>query len=165
MAALPVGKSAPQQKWESARLGVLADHPGPWDELIAQANQVSSGNPIGMVNQWVNWHVLYRADSEGDEWASAPTTLTRGFGDCEDFALAKLALLLALGIPSDEMYLVVLRDHRLDPHAVLVVNRDGRFYVLDNRTDMVLTADEIDDYTPIVSFSGAFAWTYGKLTG
>lgn len=164
MAALPVGNGGLNQKWERARLGSVTEHRGPWDELLAQANQVSSGNPIGMVNQWVNWHVRYRSDP-ADEWASASTTLRRGFGDCEDFALAKMALLLALGVPSDEMYLVLLRDRRLDQHAVLVVNRGGRHYVLDNRTDMVLTAEQIDDYTPILSFSGSFAWTYGKPLG
>ena len=165
MAAVPVGKVPPLQKWQQARFGALADHPGPWDELLAQANQVTLGDPVGMINQWVNWHVRYRDDAAGDEWTSAGTTLERGFGDCEDFALAKMALLAALGIPPDEMFLVLLRDGRDEQHAVLVVNRDSRRYVLDNRTDKLLTADQIDDYTPILSFSGPFAWTYGNPAG
>lgn len=165
MAAVPVGKVSPQRKWEQARFGALADHPGPWDELLAQASQVAAGNPVPMINQWVNWHVRYRDDAGGDEWANAGTTLERGFGDCEDFALAKMALLAALGIPADEMFLVLLRDGRAEQHAVLVVNRDSRRYVLDNRTDKLLTADQIDDYTPILSFSGPFAWTYGNPSG
>jgi len=49
--------------------------------------------------------------------------------------------------------------------ALLAVNRNGRLHVLDNRTDKVLPADAIADYTPILSFSGPFAWTYGKRTG
>ncbi|MFC4295130.1 transglutaminase-like cysteine peptidase [Novosphingobium tardum] len=161
MMALPIGYSPALRKWEHARESSLAGHPGPWEELVAQANRVTGGNPIGMVNQWVNWHVRYRNDPS-DEWASAATTLARGYGDCEDFALAKMALLGALGIPADSMYLVLLHDRQGDQHAVLVVSREGRRYVLDNRTDRLLTAEQVDDYTPILSFSGSFAWTYGK---
>lgn len=165
MVALPVGQIAQLQKWESARQVSVADRPGPWDELLAQANQVSSGNPLETVNRWVNWHVRYRDDERGDEWSSAPTTLARGYGDCEDFALAKLALLQELGVPSDDMYLVLLRDRRQGDHAVLAVKREGRLLILDNRTDAVLPAEQVHDYTPIVSYSGPFAWTYGTPAG
>ena len=40
-----------------------------------------------------------------------------------------------------------------------------RLVVLDNRTDKVLPAEAISDYTPILSFSGQFAWTYGRRLG
>lgn len=165
MVALPVGDTAPRQKWELARLGEVAEHRGPWDELLSEAARMQSGDTIGMVNQWVNWHVRFRDDAAGDEWASAPETLRRGFGDCEDFAMAKMGLLLALGVSPDDMYLVLLRDQRQTEHAVLVVNRGGRLVVLDNRTDKVLPAEAISDYTPILSFSGQFAWTYGRRLG
>ena len=165
MVAVPIGSGLTSLKWDGARSGGLSDFRGPWDELLAQANEVSGGEPLGMVNQWVNWHVAFRDDAAGDEWASAATTLSRGFGDCEDFALAKMGLLLVLGIPSDDMYLVLLRDQRRVAHAVLAVKRDGRLFVLDNRTDKVLPADAIADYTPILSFSGQFAWTYGQRQG
>lgn len=165
MVALPIGNNAPSRKWEDARLSAVTDHAGPWDELLDQAGQGSVHDPVGMVNRWVNWHVTYREDPVADEWATALTTLKRGYGDCEDFALAKMGLLLELGISSDDMYFVLLRDRRQVQHAVLAVNRGGRLYVLDNRTDKVLPADAIVDYTPILSFSGSFAWTYGVLSG
>ena len=165
MAALPIGNALANAKWESARLGAVSEASGPWDELLAQANQVTSGNPLRMVNQWVNWHVRYRDDPAGDEWAPAVTTLRRGYGDCEDFALAKMALLRELGVSTDDMYLVLLRDRGQGEHAVLVVSRGGRLHVLDNRTDMVLAAEQVHDYTPILSFSGPFAWTYGRPVG
>jgi predicted transglutaminase-like cysteine proteinase len=165
MVALPVGDTAPRQKWELARLGEVSEERGPWDELLSEAGRMASGDPIAMVNQWVNWHVRFRDDAYGDEWSSAPETLRRGFGDCEDFALAKRGLLLALGVSPDDMYLVLLRDQRQAEHAVLVVNRGGRLLVLDNRTDKVLPAEAISDYTPILSFSGPFAWTYGQRLG
>ncbi|MGX7951593.1 transglutaminase-like cysteine peptidase [Tsuneonella sp. HG249] len=164
MIALPFGNGAPTQKWHSAREDAISE-PGPWDELLAQAGKIPGTDPVAMVNQWVNWHVSYRDDPAGDEWAPASATLRRGFGDCEDFALAKMGLLLALGVPSDDMYLVVLRDQRQNDHAVLAVKRDGAMFVLDNRTDKMLPAEAIADYTPVLSFSGAFAWTYGLRAG
>lgn len=161
MIAMPIGNSAPQSKWEYARLGTLAARRGPWDELISEARRLAPADPVAMVNQWVNWHVRYR-DDIADEWASAEATLVRGYGDCEDFALAKMGLLAELGISPDDMYLVLLRDQRQAEHAVLAVKHNGRLHVLDNRTDKVLPADAIADYTPVLSFSGPFAWTYGR---
>lgn len=164
MVALPVGYgTAPMRKWDSVRLANLAEHAGPWDELLGQANQMTAGNPLGMVNRWVNWNVRYKDDMRGDEWSSAPATLIRGYGDCEDFALAKMALLDALGIPAEDMYLVLLRDRAQGEHAVLAVKQGGRLFILDNRTDKVLPASVVDDYTPIVSYSGPFAWIYGEV--
>lgn len=165
MVALPVGLNSSMAKWESARQGAVTDRAGPWDELLTQASTISSGDPVDTVNRWVNWHVRYQLDQRGDDWAAAATTLSRGYGDCEDFALAKMGLLLALGIPPDDMFLVLLRDRRQTDHAVLAVKRNDRFYVLDNRTDVVLPADQVDDYTPIVSYSGPFSWIYGMPAG
>ncbi|MCT2559286.1 transglutaminase-like cysteine peptidase [Tsuneonella sp. YG55] len=165
MVAMPIGTSAPARKWDAVRLGSLAGQAGPWDELVAEVMRLPAADPVRMVNRWVNWHVRYRDDPAGDEWAPAAVTLRRGFGDCEDYALAKMALLQALGVPSDDMYLVLLRDGRQAQHAVLAVNRQGRLFVLDDRTDRVLPAEAIADYTPILSFSGSFAWTYGARGG
>lgn len=161
MAALPIGETATLQKWRRARASTLADSRGPWSELLDQANAASDGNPLGMVNQWVNWHVRYQDDAGRDEWADALSTLERGAGDCEDIAVTKMALLSALGVPSDQMFLVLLRDHRNFDHAVLAVRREGAFYILDNRTDRLQPAEEVADYTPVLSFSGEFAWMYG----
>lgn len=165
MVAMPIGDTAPARKWEAARNDAVSDHPGAWNELLSEARRMPDLDPVEMVNQWVNWHVRYREDAGGDEWAAAPVTLARGYGDCEDFALAKMALLAELGVSPDEMFLVLLRDARQSDHAVLAVNRNGRFHVLDNRTDKVLPAEAIADYTPVLSFSGSFAWTYGKRVG
>ncbi len=165
MVALPVGTNAIARKWETVRLASLVGESGPWEELVGEVHRLPAADPLRMVNSWVNWHVRYREDRTGDEWAPAALTLRRGYGDCEDFALAKRALLIELGVPSDDLYLVLLHDSRRVQHAVLAVNRRDRLLVLDNRTDKVLPAEVIADYTPIVSFSGPFAWTYGVRGG
>lgn len=161
-AALAVGPRMVNAQWIAVRDASLAGVSGHWTELLDQANTITHGEPLEMVNRWVNWHVRYVDDSGGDHWAPAADTLRSGRGDCEDFAIAKMALLAQLGVPADDMFLVLVQERRrpLD-HAVLVVRRSGQTWVLDNRTDALLPASAVTDYAPRMSFSGIFAWTYG----
>lgn len=161
MAALPIESATSMDKWQLARIDTLADHDGPWTELLQQANVVTVGHPLRMVNSWVNWHLRYQEDRT-DDWSDPLTTLERGFGDCEDFAIAKMALLEELGVSSDDMFLVLLKDSKGASHAVLAVRLDGTFYILDNRTDSLRLAKDVREYTPIVSYSGNFEWVYGR---
>ena len=162
MVALPIGTVPSADKWARARVDTLIGHAGPWTELLGQAQQVTGGHPLEMVNMWVNWHVRYQDDGPDDQWADALSTLRRGYGDCEDFALAKMALLSELGVSPDAMFLILLKDRRNVDHAVLAVRDNGAFYILDNRTDRLRLAGDATDYTPIVGYSGSFAWTYGR---
>lgn len=162
MTALPVGGgTVPTRKWDAARLARLTVQAGPWNAMLAKAIGSPSRDPLLAVNNWVNWNLRYQDDAYGDQWSSAPATLARGYGDCEDFALAKMALLEKLGVPGHDMYLVVLRDRQDVEHAILAVKRGGRLMVLDNRTDKVLPAELVHDYRPIMSYSGPFSWIYG----
>ena len=166
MAATPVSIRATRQDWEAARTGLPADARGPWDELLGEARRLAGSNPLDMVNRWVNWHVLYQDDRNGDAWSSAAETLQRGTGDCEDLAIVKMALLTELGIGPDDMFLVVVRQKaRGADHAVLAVRRDGAMVVLDSRTDVLQPAAALGDaYQPTLSYSGSFAWIYGYRT-
>lgn len=121
---------------------------------------------VEAVNRWVNTRIAFGDDREiygkADYWASAAETLRRGVGDCEDFAIAKMELLSALGISRDKMRLVVARDLvRNADHAVLVVALAGRSVMLDNVTDRLLDARLPNDYRPIMSFSQNAKWVHG----
>jgi transglutaminase-like putative cysteine protease len=81
-------------------------------------------------------------------------TLSHGRGDCEDFAIAKRAMLRAAGVPERDLYLVVLKDlSRRADHAVLVVRAGGRFLVLDNGTDRIVDSADVADYKPMLTFA------------
>ncbi len=113
---------------------------------------------IAMVNTWVNDKITYAEDSKlyrkADYWASARETLQRGAGDCEDFAIAKMELLMAMGISRDQLRLVVARDLvRNADHALLVVSLPEGSVLLDNATDRLLDARMGNDYRPIMSFT------------
>ena len=119
------------------------------------------------VNWYVNKRVQFTDDirqyGRTDVWAAANETLSRGRGDCEDFAIAKLQMLRRAGIADKDLYLVVVKDlvRRAD-HAILVVRAAGHMYVLDNGTDEVLDSDSVSDYRPVLTFAAVGAtWTHG----
>jgi predicted transglutaminase-like cysteine proteinase len=124
------------------------------------------GAKVEAVNRWVNRNVEFGEDRDvygrADYWAPAAETFRRGIGDCEDFAIAKMELLAALGVTRDKMRLVVARDLvRNADHAVLVVTLADGAVMLDNMTDRLLDARLPNDYRPIMSFSHNAKWVHG----
>jgi predicted transglutaminase-like cysteine proteinase len=128
---------------------------------LAATGALGVGNrreQVAMVNAWVNSKITYTEDSKlyrkADYWASARETFQRGAGDCEDFAIAKMELLMAMGISRDQLRLVVARDLvRNADHALLVVSLPEGSILLDNATDRLLDARMANDYRPIMSFT------------
>ncbi len=121
---------------------------------------------VEAVNRWVNRSIQFGEDRDvygrADYWAPAAETFRRGIGDCEDFAIAKMELLAALGISRNKMRLVVARDLvRNADHAVLVVTLAEGAVMLDNMTDRLLDARLPNDYRPIMSFSQNAKWVHG----
>ena len=136
---------------------------------VAATGARSSGDraaQIEAVNRWVNRRITYGEDRDiygrADYWAPAGETLRRGVGDCEDFAIAKMELLSALGVGRDKMRLVIARDLvRNADHAILVVTLAEGAFMLDNMTDRLLDARLPNDYRPIMSFSQNAKWVHG----
>ena len=62
-----------------------------------------------------------------------------GYGDCEDYALAKRASLIHGGFPAAALRIAVARLPNGEGHAVLTVITDQGDYVLDNRMDQVVS--------------------------
>lgn len=90
---------------------------------------------LASVNRRVNHTNRYERDPEiyhdWDVW-----TVARGHGDCEDFALAKLALLLDKGVPRAALRLAIARRERDGVrHAVLLAATDRGVYALDSSYD------------------------------
>jgi len=161
--ALPVRAKPLAADWEHLAGPSLDGAEGAWQAFLVQAGQAPRGAVLGLVNRWVNGSVRYVEDRGGDRWAPAAETLRNRVGDCEDFAIAKMALLERLGIPADDMFLVVVREaYNRGEHAVLAVRRDKAMYILDNRTDRVLADTVVTDYMPMLGYSGPFAWIYGQ---
>ena len=121
------------------------------------------------VNRWVNRNIDYAEDraiwSRRDYWATAEETIAIGKGDCEDLAILKYQILVALGVDRRDLYLTLARDlARNADHAVLIVRHGGSYYLLDNATDAILPANVAYDYRPTLSFNSQSAWLHGAVT-
>lgn len=160
-AALAVASTPLDARWRAARdAGPPGD--GPWTPMLREAAAQERAAQLRLVNGWVNARLGFTEDIDRDDWASLARSFARGRGDCEDFAIAKLQLLESLGLPSDDMYLVIVRDEpRGADHAVLAVREGAGLVVLDSKADRILRSEEVAGYRPILSYSTEFAWTHG----
>ena len=125
--ALRVGHTPLDAKWHRVE---HSDIGGSAAAYAASLRGEASVERLEAVNWYVNKRVHFVDDQvrwgRADVWSTANDTLNAGKGDCEDFAIAKLAMLRRAGIADKDLYLVVLRDlvRRAD-HAVLVVRAGG----------------------------------------
>lgn len=83
---------------------------------------------LSRVQRKVNASITSRPEPPGrDLWRADAET-----GDCEDYALAKRALLLAAGLPAGAVRLATATSPWGELHAVLTVDTDRGTLVLDN---------------------------------
>jgi predicted transglutaminase-like cysteine proteinase len=122
------------------------------------------------VNSTINHTIRYARDIDtykvADYWASPSETLKRQQGDCEDFAILKMAALHAEGVDLKDMAVVVLFDQkRKFYHAVLSVSAGGNHFILDNMRDEVLADSRLPDYMPLYSIAGGKGYIHGSRVG
>lgn len=161
--ALPINGSPLNARWSRVAAASANGSAGAFAASLRGHGAIAQ---LEAVNAYVNAHVRFVDDSVqfgvGDRWMAPSETLSRGRGDCEDYAIAKRAMLRAAGMAEKDLYLVVLKDlTRRADHAVLVVRAAGRFLVLDNGTDRIVDSANVRDYRPILTFTGGRTFTHG----
>jgi predicted transglutaminase-like cysteine proteinase len=161
--ALSIGRSPLDARWHQVSGAGVGGNAGAFAASLRGEGIVAR---LEAVNSYVNARVRFVDDrvqfGVADRWMPASETLARGRGDCEDFALAKRAMLRAAGVPDKDLYLVVLKDlTRRADHAVLVVRAAGRFLVLDNGTDRIVDSSDVQDYKPVLTFTATNTYTHG----
>jgi predicted transglutaminase-like cysteine proteinase len=90
------------------------------------------------VNTWVNEQIKPITDLEHWGVVERWNYPTDGYGDCEDYVLAKRQMLMKAGWPREALLITVVRDKKGEGHAVLTVKTDKGEYVLDNQEGEVL---------------------------
>jgi predicted transglutaminase-like cysteine proteinase len=161
--ALTIGRSPLDARWSRVSGAGVGGNAGAFAASLRGRGVIAK---LEAVNSYVNSRVRFVDDriqyGVADRWMPAAETLARGRGDCEDFAIAKRAMLRAAGISDKDLYLVVLKDlSRRADHAVLVVRAAGRFLVLDNGTDRIVDSSDVQDYKPVLTFTAGNAYTHG----
>jgi predicted transglutaminase-like cysteine proteinase len=127
--------------------------------ILRQAQTLDREAQVELVNMRVNASVRYQSDisrhSQWEVWSSPLKTLGQA-GDCEDYAIAKFFLLKQLGIPEDEMRIVLLRDRQArDDHAVLAVRGIYAWHLLDNRYDTLDSDVSTSHYRPLIALNSS----------
>ena len=123
-----------------------ADSPGECGGGASQPRDIvmsqTAWRDLLRVNHWVNENVKPMTDM--DHWGVVErwNYPDDGYGDCEDYVLAKRKMLMQAGWPREALLITVVRDKNNDGHAVLTVKSDKGEYILDNQTDdIVLWSD------------------------
>jgi predicted transglutaminase-like cysteine proteinase len=139
---------------------------GKWQAFVQRLRGKALTVQLRETNAWFNDN-RYIADDVNwalpDYWATPFEFLQKAGGDCEDYAIAKYMMLRAVGVPADDMRIVVLRDisSRVD-HAVLAVYVNGSPYVLDNLFSSVVPANSLGSYQPIYSINEHGWWLHRR---
>jgi predicted transglutaminase-like cysteine proteinase len=122
---------------------------------LVEAARALDGRPrLEMVNRAVNSAIRYTTDfaqhGVADRWTAPLAALASGRGDCEDYAIAKYAILRGAGVAETDLRLLLVRDRAVrQDHAVLAARENGRWLVLDNRHLMLAETTSLPQFTPL----------------
>jgi predicted transglutaminase-like cysteine proteinase len=134
---------------------------------ITEAARLAEPARLDAINDFFNQSVLYRDDMEiwgvVDYWASPLETLSKGQGDCEDYAIGKYFSLIAAGVPSAKMRLVYVRAQvagGIQAHMVLAYYpyANAEPLILDNLVPEIREASRRPDLAPVFSFNAEGLW-------
>ncbi len=146
---------SPQSKY------ILKDY----EKFINKIKYKKKSEQIKLINSYLN---SMRARYDGkrnvdDYWSTRGEFLSRGGGDCEDYAIAKYYTLKDLGLKDKDMCLLVVREkHSKSYHMVLGVWTNSHVpIILDNLSFKVLPFTKRVDLIPkyCINESGYYSIT------
>lgn len=151
-------------KWNTVLSNLDNGGMGRIPQELMQYQSASKMAKINAVNSYVN-RVTYIEDQtnwgNSDYWATPAEFMARG-GDCEDFAIAKFAMLKRLGVSEHNMRLAIVQDLEKNiPHAVLIVYTESGPVMLDNQIKTVQRVGaSFNRYEPIYSINRNAWWRH-----
>lgn len=163
------------EAWDPERTMHSAERMGPRAQsearallsLINEAARVDEEAKLRNINQFFNQHILFREDVDNwgqvDYWASPLESLNRGYGDCEDYAIAKYFSLIAAGVAPQKLRMVYVRAQvggQVLAHMVLAYYPDPSALplILDNLVGEIRPASRRPDLAPVFSFNAEGLW-------
>lgn len=162
------------------RQGIFAPHHLPtsaasrkeaFNTMIDRSSSLKIGEKLTSVNQFFNERISYQTDKQAwgqaDYWASPNETLTKGVGDCEDFAIAKYYALQKVGVDPEKLSMIYVKSSLFpEPHMVLSYeDRKGADpLVLDNIEKSIKPLSQRRDLTQVYSFNESGLYLPGSDT-
>lgn len=134
-----------------------------WQKFVKTLKNRPAEAQMRAVNNWFNT-LPYRQDNwvygKKDHWASMVEFLDFS-GDCEDYAIAKYLTLKQLGFDAQSLRVAMVYDvYSGTDHSFLVINHEGREFILDNREDTIDPRKFTRRYKPHFAFNEKTIWTY-----
>jgi predicted transglutaminase-like cysteine proteinase len=131
---------------------VIAKRFGNYYKFLNEAKSYDLNKKLIRTNLDIN-KILPRKE-ETDSWSPPKVFLINGYGDCEDYVLAKYFSLIHLGIKKENLFSSVVKvKGSYGLHMVLIHrNIDNELMVLDNLSWKILPLKERED----LSFKYAF---------
>ncbi|HAF01642.1 MAG TPA: transglutaminase [Methylophilaceae bacterium] len=145
------------------------------NQVILSFKNASEDEKLKAINDFFNKKLEFVDDidlwHQSDYWATPLESIGKQAGDCEDFSIAKYALLKVLNISNDKLRLTYVRAQLYDgdiktvkAHMVLSYYKtpNAEPLILDNLTPEILPASQRPDLTPIFSFNDKGLWVGGS---
>ncbi len=144
-----------------------------WEKLLHNNSSGSDMEKVKRVNDFFNNQSIvdFAEDiyvwKEKDYWATPIEFMIKGYGDCEDYAIAKYFSLLSLGLADKDLRITYVqlknpqRGGNIDlAHMVLTYYPKGSStpLVLDNINRKLLPASKREDLKFVYSFNGEKLW-------
>jgi predicted transglutaminase-like cysteine proteinase len=161
-----------QEKYgQEARMRLVS-----WEDLLRD-NSATDREKLEKVNSFFNKNIAFVSDMDNygveDYWATPVEALSRGAGDCEDYAIAKYFSLKIMGVAEEKLRIAYVKSLQYNMfHMVMLYysNPGADPLVLDNLVNSIKPASERRDLLPIFTFNGAGLWLahdrgQGKLAG
>ena len=143
--------------------------------MVREARGKDGRAKIEFVNGLINGAIRYQSDKAHwgipDSWSLPVDThndgsLDAGAGDCEDFVLAKYAVLHQAGVSDEDLRIVLVHDNAVrQDHAVLAVRHDGQWLILDNRWNNLFKDkdEELRQFKPLMIVTRNGVWVLSKM--
>lgn len=153
--------------WALSGLGAVSWSQGlendEWRAMVGDVQAMPRQQQLPGANEAIDLRMRYRPDLD-DFWQTPFMTLQRRAGDCEDFAIAKYALLRCAGWSDNEVRLAYGRTVAFGVpmnHLVAVeVSGDTTLRVLDNLGDAPRPLSERPDLQLLFAFGESRVWVF-----
>ncbi len=127
--------------------------------VINRAADEEGWTRIAEINRAINLDIRPVSDvtqyGVADLWPTPLMAFASNAGDCKDYAIAKYVALSELGVPAEDLRLVIVRIKGLNEvHAVVAVCFESHWLILDNRTSDIRHDADIADYDPLFVIAG-----------
>lgn len=139
-----------------------------WASMMDEELGKGRKHQLNAVHDFMN-HYPYITDNrlwgKSDYWET-PREFVEDSGDCEDYAIAKYWSLKLLGWPVDTLRMAVVQDTVRDiPHAILIAQMDGDYWVLDNLATDPLPHEQVFQYRPYYAVNEKNRWVFVRPLG